>query len=155
MDEHMRLTLSPSDFARLSEGAQAELLALLTDTPHPRRGRRRPTSSGPAALTLEQAEAYVADLSDKTLSLLKALASGREEGVAMRDLAASIPGLQSAEDLRTLWSGLKKRTSTITGDPGAYLVERIRTGADGQRGARLHPETRRALRAIFGLEVET
>lgn len=145
----MMLMLSADDLARLSDGARSELLALLA---HPRdHGHRGATHL--AELSVDQARAYVTDLSETSLAALRAMAEAPEDGFTMFDIAKAIDA-DGPGALRTLWGGLRKRAATITGDPGAVLVKKSTGGPEGDRRGQLHPETRRALRAIFGMEVE-
>lgn len=152
----MMLLLSPADLDRLSDNARAEVLSLLSDghagaSRHPDGPRNRTTRL--ARLDVDQARAYVADLSERTLAALRAMAAAPEEGFRMDDIARAI-GATGPGELRTIWGGLRRRAATITGDPAAVLVRKTSGGPEAERRGQMHPDTRRAFRAIFGMEVE-
>lgn len=119
------LFISSSDFLKMSERTQSEILNVAT-------GRNNQQSisdyDGTAAdLSTLQATQLVRGLGTKSRNVLKAIIEmkGIESGFWMEQLAKALKC--EADSLSGVWSGLTRRTRTITGDENAFLIDWVWT----------------------------
>lgn len=128
------LLLSTSAFQSLSASAQREVLksiglevgsistlapAKSVDGGH--NAVSRPTD-GPVELTLAMVRKLTENLSDKTLTALKIIASSGSPQFHMRDVIEGTAGASNYMDVRAVWSALTRRTRKITDDLDADLI---------------------------------
>lgn len=114
--------ISRSDFQKMSERTQEEILSAVTGEDS------SPQSaldySGLAAdLSSLQATQFVKGLSGKSRNVLKAILEikGVESGFWMKTLAVTL--MVESDSLTGVWSGLTRRSRTVTGDENAYLID--------------------------------
>jgi hypothetical protein len=99
-----------------------------------------------AELGIQAARAFLQGCSERTVEVLDLMAS-LGDSFSLRELErkAGVP----EGGLRGVWTGLTKRTRTITGDPDSALIDWSGPDADGDYNGRLAPVTldgfRRAL----------
>lgn len=113
--------VSSTDFLMMSERTQSEILNVTTG-----RGAQQSSSDydGAAAdLSTLQATQLVRGLSAKTRNVLKTIVEMNdvESGFWMGQLAKTLKC--EADSLSGVWSGLTRRTRTITGDENAFLID--------------------------------
>jgi len=114
--------ISRSDFQKMSERTQDEILNAVTggdSSP-----QSEPDYSGLAvALNSMQATQFVKGLSGKSRNVLKTILEikGVESGFWMKTLAVVL--MVEADSLTGVWSGLTRRSRTVTGDENAYLID--------------------------------
>lgn len=114
--------ISRSDFQKMSERTQDEILSAVTGEDSSQ--QPTPDYSGLAAdLSSLQATQFVKGISGKSRSVLKAILEikGVESGFWMSTLAVTL--MVSADSLTGVWSGLTRRSRTVTGDENAYLID--------------------------------
>lgn len=133
--------LSREDLMLLSDSAKEEVLALVTGESIP--GVYEELEDGPSDLSSLQAERLVRGLSDKSRSVLKAILESEdgELGFWCKSVAGEL-GFDVSE-LSGVWSGLTRRTRTVSDDSDAYLIGWAwDEGRDDYYG-KLHPTTYR------------
>ncbi len=113
--------ISNTDFLKMSERTQSEILNAVTG-----RNSQQSTSGygGDAAdLSTLQATQLVKGLSSKTRNVLRTIVELKdvESGFWMAELAKVLEC--EADSLAGVWSGLTRRTRTITGDENAFLID--------------------------------
>ncbi|MDA8501768.1 hypothetical protein NNO02_04810 [Citrobacter sp. Awk 2] len=114
--------ISRSDFQKMSERTQAEILSAVTGEDNSQHSE--PDYSGLAAdLSSLQATQFVKGLSGKSRNVLKAILEIKdvESGFWMKTLAVTLS--VEADSLTGVWSGLTRRSRTVTGDANAYLID--------------------------------
>jgi hypothetical protein len=135
------LFLSRDDLMLLSDSAREEVLALVTGESIS--GVYEESEDGPSDLSSLQAERLVRGLSDKSRSVLKAIleSADGEQGFWCKNLAEAL-GFDVSE-LSGVWSGLTRRTRTVSDDPEAYLIGWAWDEKRDDYYGKLHPTTYR------------
>ena len=112
--------LSREDLMLLSDQAKEEVLALATGDSVS--SVYEESEDGPTDLSSLQAERLVRGLSDKSRSVLKVILESEdgERGFWCKSIAKEL-GLDVSE-LSGVWSGLTRRTRTVSDDSEAYLI---------------------------------
>ncbi|WP_438288757.1 hypothetical protein [Edwardsiella tarda] len=135
------LFLSRSDLMLLSDSAREEVMALLTkdhllDV-------YEESEDGPSDLSSLQAERLIGGLSNKSRLVLKAILESEdgEKGFWCNSLAETL-GFD-VSDLTGVWSGLTRRTRTVSDDPEAYLISWAWDEKRDDYYGNLHPTTYR------------
>ena len=111
--------LSREDLDRLSASAKEEVFALLAGSIS---NMYVETEDGPTDLSSLQTEKLVKGLSDKSRSVLKLIIQSNdgERGFWCQNIADKLE--IEVEELSGVWSGLTRRTRTVSGDSEAYLI---------------------------------
>lgn len=133
--------LSREDLMLLSDQAKEEVLALATGDSVS--GVYEESEDGPTDLSLLQAERLVRGLSDKSRTVLKAILESEdgERGFWCKSLAKEL-GFDVSE-LSGVWSGLTRRTRTVSDDSEAYLISWAWDDDRDDYYGTLHPTTYR------------
>lgn len=136
-----QIVLSAKTVASSSPAFKAELSDLLGFTlePLPEPEEDAEDESELAALGLDAARAFLLGCSVKTSNVLSAIVDG-DDPFSLRALEEEI----GEGSLRGVWTGLTKRTRTITGDPKACLIDWGEPDEEGDYKGQLHPTTRNA-----------
>lgn len=113
--------LSNSDFLKLSERTQADILNIVTGGQS--QAIESEYSGGAADLSSLQATNFVNGLSHKTRNVLKVILEleGVESGFWMGDLEYALKC--DSQSLSGVWSGLTRRIRTVANDKSAYLID--------------------------------
>ncbi|CND92256.1 MULTISPECIES: hypothetical protein [Enterobacterales] len=133
--------LSREDLMLLSDSAKEEVLALATGESIS--GVYEELEDGPTDLSSLQAERLVRGLSDKSRSVLKAILESEdgEQGFWCKSVAEEL-GFDVSE-LSGVWSGLTRRTRTVSDDSDAYLIGWALDESRDDYYGTLHPTTYR------------
>ena len=144
MQDH--IVLSATTIASLSDELKAELslkLGLVMQSPAP------PQTFGDeevAELGIQSARAFLQGCSDRTGEVLEKIVK-LGDTFSLRELERRCGAEPGA--LRGVWTGLTKRTRTITGDPDAVLIDWSGPDDEGDYRGRLAPVTLDAFRRAF------
>lgn len=133
--------LSRDDLLLLSDSARDEVIALVTEESIS--GVYDESEDGPSDLSSLQSERLVRGLSDKSRSVLKAILESEdgERGFWCKVIAKEL-GFNVSE-LSGVWSGLTRRTRTVSDDPDAYLISWALDEERDDYYGKLHPTTYR------------
>ena len=98
---------------------------------------------------------FLKGCSPKTRAALNAATRGPDRFFGLKDVAAEL-NVDVDKVHHTLWSGITRRTRTITGNPDSYLIDWDEDGIYGDDGetlkdwkCELTQETRDAFRAVL------
>ena len=112
--------LSSNDFSQLSQSSKDEILMIVS-------GQKiqnvyENTKDGPIDLSSLQAEKLVRGLSDKSRAVLKLIIESNdgEHGFWCKNVAKELN--IDVSELSGVWSGLTRRTRTVSDDSEAYLI---------------------------------
>ncbi|CNJ55129.1 hypothetical protein [Yersinia mollaretii] len=135
------LFLSRDDLMLLSDSAREEVLALATGESIS--AVYEESEDGPTDLSSLQAERLVRGLSDKSRSVLKAILESEdgEQGFWCKSVAEEL-GFDVSE-LSGVWSGLTRRTRTVSDDHEDYLISWACDEDRDDYYGKLHPTTYR------------
>lgn len=133
--------LSRKDLMLLTASAKEEVLMLVSgESAH---GIYDKPEDGPTDLSSLQAEKLVRGLSDKSRSVLKAILESKdgEHGFWCQSIAEEL-GFDVSE-LSGVWSGLTRRTRTVSDDSEAYLIGWAWDEEHNDYYGKMHPTTYR------------
>ena len=110
---------------------------------------------GPPDLTVGLVRKLTKNISDKTLSALRAIAVSPTPEFHQKDVLAAV-GASGYMEARGVWSAITRRLRSIVGDPEAYLVwwedDGIFDGEDYiDHIGRVSPMTHQSLKTHFGV----
>lgn len=112
-------------FRQLPETVQAKILreipAAKTLSETDRDGSDKETE-GPIDLSLSQTREVIAGLKEKSLSVLRAVASSTSTEIQLADIIDSVAGASHNGDLRGPFSGITRRIRNVTGIEDADLI---------------------------------
>ncbi|EIR7372367.1 hypothetical protein LXH42_004297, partial [Salmonella enterica subsp. enterica serovar Poona] len=132
---------SKHDLMLLSDFAREEVLALISGDFAT--GVYEESEDGPTDLSSLQAEKLVRGLSEKSRSVLKAIleSSDGEKGFWCKSIAEELD--LEVSELSGVWSGLTRRTRTVSDDSDAYLISWAWDEERDDYYGTLHPTTYR------------
>ena len=141
-----QITLSAGTVALLSDTCKAEIAAHLGFA---YAGPALPIAVGSsdgdeyAELGIQAARAFLQGCSARTREVLAAIVQSGDS-FSLRQLEIDTRAEEGS--LRGVWTGLTKRTRTITGDDEAYLIQWSEQAEDGDYTGRLTPVTLNAFK---------
>ncbi|EEU9561211.1 hypothetical protein FXI36_24300 [Escherichia coli] len=130
--------LSKEDLENLSPSAKEEIFALVSGDIS---NVYVENDDGPIDLSSLQAEKLVKGLSEKSRSVLKLIieSDDGERGFWCEYIADELE--IEVEELSGVWSGLTRRTRTVSGDSDAYLISWAWDDSRDDYYGKLHPTT--------------
>ncbi|MFJ5339894.1 hypothetical protein ACIPSQ_13645 [Pectobacterium parvum] len=114
--------ISRTAFQKMSERAQDEIMSAVTGEDNSHQATQE--YSGLAVdLSSLQATQFVKGLSSKSRNVLKVILEikGVESGFWLKSLAVAL--MCESGSLSGVWSGLTRRSRTVTGDENAHLID--------------------------------
>ncbi len=143
------IALSPENVSKLCPECKATVLSLLglasdvANESSPSETDGVGESREYAELGVQAARAFLLGCGEKTTAALRLIVEAGDEFLA-RDIQAKMPDPDGG--LRGVWTGLTKRTRTITGTDEIDLIEWLEEQDDGSWRGRLMPMTRDSFR---------
>lgn len=160
------MTIQPSiiipmgDIQKFSIATRTEIkkyfTSLLDDEMASNSGVSSPSEDQLVEITNEMLQRFVNNISPKTLSALRVIAQSESPSFHLKDVVSIIGDAETPNDIKSIWTGLTRRTRTITDNKKAKLIswgywEEDEAGNNIDCIGVISPVTHDSLREYFNL----